>query len=413
MVGGIEGVFFIVSDFEMTVEKLVYGGEGLGRLEGRAVLAPFVLPGERVRVRVVAEKPGLLRASLIEVLTASPERAAPPCPHFGRCGGCHYQHAPYDLQLALKRAILEDQLRRIGKIEPPSEIAVVAGEPWNYRNRVQLHIAGTQLGYREAQSHKLCPIEQCPIGSPTINGAIAILREMLREPRWPRSLRALELFTNETEIQLNVLEAERPVARRFFEWCAWRIPGFAPGPLDYAAGGYAWRVSSGSFFQVNRFLIDSLVDTALGGAEGETALDLYAGVGLFSLPLARRFASVTAVESGARAVRDLRFNAERAGISLAAEQGSAEGLLETVQSAPDFVLLDPPRAGFGKRMVERLAQLRVPRLAIVSCDPATLARDLTGLLSTGYQIQRMTLVDLFPQTYHIETVVQLLHVNST
>ena len=413
MVGGIEGVFFIVSDFEITVEKLVYGGEGLGRLEGRAVLVPFVLPGERVRVQAVAEKPGLLRAGLIEVLASSAARTAPLCPHFGRCGACHYQHAPYDLQLAMKRAILEDQLRRIGKIEPPSQIAVVAGEPWNYRNRVQLHIAGTQLGYREAQSHKLHPIEQCPISSPAINGAIAILREMLHEPRWPRFLRALELFTNETEIQLNVLEGERPVARRFFEWCAGRVPGFVPGPLDYAAGGYAWRVSSGSFFQVNRFLIDSLVDAALGGAEGETALDLYAGVGLFSLPLARRFASVTAVESGSRAVQDLRFNAERAGVSLRAEQGNAEGFLEAVQRAPDFVLLDPPRAGFGKRIVDRLAQLRVPRLAIVSCDPATLARDLTGLLSTGYQIQSMTLVDLFPQTYHIETVVQLLHVNST
>ncbi len=406
MVGGFEGVNFILSDFEITVEKLVYGGEGLGRLEGRAVLAPFVLPGERVRVRGVAEKPGLLRARLLEVLAAAPERVAPPCPYFGRCGGCHYQHAPYETQLALKRGILEDQLRRIGKIAAP-EITVVAGEPWAYRNRVQLHIAKGALGYLEAQSHKICPIAECPIASPAINAAIATLREMLADSRWPRFLRAIELFTNETEIQLNVLETEHPVARRFFDWCAERIPGLVSGALDYPAAGHTWRVSHGSFFQVNRFLIDKLVETALDGAEGQTALDLYAGVGLFSLALAERFASVTAVESGARAAGDLRANAERAGIALGVEQTDAEVWLEQLQTAPDFVLLDPPRAGIGKHMVARLAQLRPPKLALISCDPATLARDLAGLLAAGYRIDRLTLVDLFPQTYHLETVAHL------
>jgi 23S rRNA (uracil1939-C5)-methyltransferase len=407
MVGEFEGVIFILSDFEITVEKLVYGGEGLGRLEGRAVLAPFVLPGERVRLRIVSEKPGLVRAGLLEVLAAAPERVAPPCPYFMRCGGCHYQHAPYEMQLALKRAILEDQLRRIGKIAPSAEIGVVAGEPWGYRNRVQLHIANGALGYREAQSRKLCAVERCPIGSPAINVAIATLREMLRDARWPRFLRGIELFTNEAEMQLNVLETEHPVARRFFDWCGERIAGLVSGALDYGAAGHVWRVSYGSFFQVNRFLIDRLVETALDGAEGQTALDLYAGVGLFSLALARRFASVTAVESGARTAGDLRFNAERAGLGLRVEQTDAEVWMEQLETAPDFVVLDPPRAGIGKRMVERLAQLRPPKLAIVSCDPATLARDLAGLTAAGYRIDRLTLVDLFPQTYHLEAVAHL------
>jgi 23S rRNA (uracil1939-C5)-methyltransferase len=402
-----EGVIFILSDFEITVEKLVYGGEGLGRLEGRAVLAPFVLPGERARVRGVAERPGLLRAGLLEVLAPAPERVAPECPYFMRCGGCHYQHAPYAMQLTLKCAILEDQLRRIGKIAPPAEIGVVAGEPWSYRNRVQLHIANGALGYRAAQSHKLCAIESCPISSPAINATIGILREMLTDSRWPRFVRAIELFTNETGVQLNVVEADRPVARRFFDWCAERIPGLISGVLDYQAAGHLWRVSHGSFFQVNRFLIDKLVETALDGAEGQTALDLYAGVGLFSLALAKRFAEVTAVESGARAADDLRCNAERAGLALRVEQTDAEVWMEQLETAPDFVLLDPPRAGIGKRMVERLAQLRPPRLAIVSCDPATLARDLAGLVAAGYRIDRLTLVDLFPQTYHLETVTHL------
>jgi 23S rRNA (uracil1939-C5)-methyltransferase len=402
-----EGVIIILSDFEITVEKLVYGGEGLGRLEGRAVLTPFVLPGERARVRVVSEKPGMVRAGLREVLEAAPERVAPACPYFMRCGGCHYQHAPYEMQLALKRGILEDQLRRIGKIAPPGQIEVVAGEPWGYRNRVQLHIAGGALGYRAAQSHKLCPIESCPISSPAINGAIGVLREMLRDPRWPRFVRGIELFTNETEMQLNVVEADRPVARRFFDWCAERIPGLVSGGLDYQAAGHLWRVSHGSFFQVNRFLIGKLVETALDGAAGQTALDLYAGVGLFSLAMAERFAAVTAVESGAHAAGDLRCNAERAGLAVRVEQTDAEVWMEQLQTAPDFVLLDPPRAGIGKRMVERLAQLRPPRLAVVSCDPATLARDLAGLTAAGYGIERLTLVDLFPQTYHLETVARL------
>ena len=407
MVGGVQGVFFIVSDFEFMVDKLVYGGGGLGRLEGRAVLVPFVLPGERVRVRTASEKPGLVHATLLEVLAASPERITPRCPYFTYCGGCHYQHARYPLQLLLKRAILEDQLRRIGKIEPPAEIEILAGEPWNYRNRLQLHIDRAELGYRQAQSHRLCPIASCPIASPAINAAIEILRDMLRDPRWPRFIRTIELFTDETQMQLNVLETERPVARRFFDWCAERLPGWVDGALDYAAAGYTWRVSSGSFFQANRFLIDSLIERAIDGAEGATALDLYAGVGLFSLPLVRRFAAVTAVESGTRAVEDLRLNAERAGITIQAERGNAEAFLQNLETAPDFVMLDPPRAGIGKRMVDSLSRVKAPRIAMVSCDPATLARDLSGLLSAGYRIERMTLVDLFPQTFHLETIVQL------
>ena len=149
-------VILIVSNFEVTVEKLVYGGDGLARLDGRVVLTPFVLPGERIRAQAEREKPGLVRARTLEVLEPAPERVAAPCPHFGRCGGCHYQHAPYDIQLAAKRSILAEELRRLGKIEPPGEIAVVAGEPCGYRNRVQLHVERGRIGYREARSHKLC-----------------------------------------------------------------------------------------------------------------------------------------------------------------------------------------------------------------------------------------------------------------
>ena len=388
----------------MTVEKLVYGGDGLARLDGRVVLAPFVLPGERIRAAAEQEKPGLIRARALDVLAPAPERVEPPCPYFGRCGGCHYQHAPYEYQLAAKRAILAEEIRRLGKLEPP-EIEIAAGEPWGYRNRVQLHIAGGRIGYWEPRSHKLCAIERCPISSPKLNQAIGALNGMLPDPRWPRFVRSLELFTDEQAIQLTVLETERPVARRFFEWCAESIPGLVDGPLDYEG---RFRVGKTSFFQVNRFLAGQLVESALGGAAGETAIDLYAGVGLFTLPMARQFAAVTAVESGAGAIRDLKFNVERAGISnVRTEQKSVEDFLAGLNTAPDFFLLDPPRAGLGKAVVRRICELRPPAVTIVSCDPATLARDLAGLAAGNYRILGIRLVDLFPQTYHMETVVQL------
>lgn len=376
------------------------------------MLAPYVLPGERVRAEVAREKPGLIWARTLEVLDPAADRIAPQCPYFGRCGGCHYQHASYQAQLAAKRAILGEELRRLGKIEPPADIQVLAGEPWAYRNRVQLHIEGQSLGYREARSRKLCPITQCPIASPKLNEAIAALNGMLRDRRWPRFLRSLEIFADEQYVQLNIMETAQPVARRFFDWCAERIPGLVAGALDYDG---RFRVSRNSFFQVNRFLIDALVENAIVGAFGETAIDLYSGVGLFAVALARSFQRVVAVESNSAAVGDLRFNAERgAGVPachpgvIQAEQATAEAYLEALAAAPDFILLDPPRAGMGKAIVRRLLELKPRRLTIVSCDPATLARDLALLLGGGWRIEQMTLVDLFPQTYHLETVVHLI-----
>ena len=388
------------------MEKLVYGGDGLARLDGRVVFAPFVLPGERIRVRPEQEKPGLIHAKTLAVVEASAERVAAPCPVFGRCGGCHYQHAGYQYQVEAKRQILAEALRRVGKMAAPAEIAVLAGEPWGYRNRVQLQVSGGKLGFREGRSHKMCAVGQCPIASPKINQAMEILRGMLRDRRWPRMVRSLELFTDETSVQLNVIETDRPVAKRFFEWCAENIPGLVEGALDYQG---RFRVSRGSFFQVNRFLLEGLVEAAVAGAEGDSAFDLYAGVGLFAPALARKFRQVTAVESGAGAVRDFEFNAERAGCgNVRAEMRMVEEFLQEREQPADFVLLDPPRAGLGKVVVQRLAELEPRQVAMVACDPATLARDLAGMLAAGYGVERITMIDLFPQTYHLEAVV-LLH----
>ena len=385
---------------------MIYGGDGLARHEGQVVMAPFVLPGETVTVTLDPPHKGLRRGRVQRVDAPAAERQAAPCPLFARCGGCHYQHAPYELQLAWKREILREVLRRVGKIEAPDDIPALAGEPWGYRNRIQIHAAAGRLGFLEPGSRTLCPARACPIASPRLNQALADLAEMARSPRWPAFLRSLELFTNESQVQLNVLETSRPLARHFFDWCARSLPG-ASEPLEYPTRDFRFRVGGRSFFQVNRFLLDALVDAALADARGNHALDLYAGVGLFSLPLARRFARVTAVETTRAAAQDLAFNAARAGLPVDVRQASVENFLAEFRETPDFILADPPRSGLGKHTVRRLVELKTPLLVIVACDPATLARDLAVLAASGYRIDSLILVDLFPQTYHLESIARL------
>jgi 23S rRNA (uracil1939-C5)-methyltransferase len=389
-----------MSHHDVQIDKWVYGGEGLSRIDGRVVLVPSVLPGESVRIDAGKD----VHASLVEVLTPAPERVEPPCPLFTTCGGCHYQHASYEYQLARKVEILREQLQRVGKIKFEGEIDVISGPPLGYRNRAQFHIAGGKIGYLAARSHELVPVEgECPVSSPRLNQALAEMRGRLSDPRFPRFVQAVEIFTNESDVQINVIESEHAVARRFYEWCE------SKQAIDYQTGFGTFRVSSRSFFQVNRFLVEKLVEAAIPEQGGESALDLYAGVGLFALPMARRFRSVTAVETGSSAAHDLEFNASRAELVVKVEQARVEDYLERLQAtsgtAPEFVLADPPRAGLGKDVVGHLQRLAPPRVTIVSCDPATLARDLAGL--AGYQIESMTLVDLFPQTFHLEAVVRL------
>jgi len=387
----------------LTVEKLVYGGDGLSRAEGQVILTPFVLTGEQVEVEPGETRSGVMRAALRQVVTTSSDRMPAPCPYFGTCGGCHYQHATYEAQLKAKLAILRETLERVGRIPAPEEIPVISAEPWGYRNRAQFHIQDRKLGYRARGSHKLVAIDQCPISSPKINDCIITLNRMLRDGRWPKFITLLEVFTNEQQVQLNVLEAGQVVAKRFFEWAAEELGGLVDGPLEY--GGF--RVSPNSFFQVNRFLVEQMAQAVVGEARGDHALDLYSGAGLFSVPLARQFGQVTAVESGSGAVRDLEFNAGRAGVKVRAVGAHVDAFLRTIETRPDFVLADPPRTGLGKEVVGKLAEWKPERITLVSCDPSTFARDLAGLVGAGYGMEELTLIDLFPQTFHIETICKL------
>ena len=388
------------------IEKPIYGGNFLAREEGKAIFVPLVLPGERARVRLVEEKRGYATAELEEILTPSPRRIVPACPHFGPCGGCQYQHAEYSFQLRQKLEIFRETLQRLGGIVFDDEIEVLAGEPWHYRNRIQLHFREEEAGFHRRGSHELVGIDHCYISSPMLNEVIVKLSAASKQPEWPRFLRSLEIFTNETQVQLNVIDSTRPVAVRFFDWCATFLPGLSAGAVDYSAARHTFRISRGSFFQVNRFLIDTLVEETMGAAAGRRAIDLYAGVGLFSLALAERFELVEAVERGGPAYRDLEWNAKEAAPNIRPSRVSAEEFLQNVSDPPDLIVADPPRAGLGKEATAELLRIRAPRIVLVSCDPATLTRDLKKLLA-AYKIERLSLIDLFPQTYHFEAVAHL------
>ena len=384
---------------ELLIEKLINGGDALARDNGKVVLTPFVLPGERVTARAVSSRKDLTRAQATAIMTGSPHRVQARCPFFTACGGCAYQHADYAYQVAQKVEILKDVLARIGRFTPPETIRTITGPEWGYRNRVQLHFDGRRLGYHRAGSHEVVAVNECSIASPALNRAIERLSAMARSRRWPAFLRTFELFTNEDQTVFNTLDAgSQRLSRGFFEWIDAEVPGALDTALDYDG----FRVSHRSFFQINRFLIHQLTETATEGAQGGSCLDLYAGVGLFSRALAGCFRQVTAVEAVQSAARDLEVNVPQ----VAVVRQAAEDYLLTLDATPDYVIADPPRAGLTAKVTRELLRIKPPRVTLVSCDPATLARDLAAL-QPAYGIDSITLIDLFPQTAGIETISQL------
>src|SRR6266850_1923121 len=426
---------------KLTIEKMAYGGDGLAHLppddsgRGKTGFVPFVLPGEEVEASVIEEKPGFVRAKAEQIVKASPLRFEAPCPYFQRCGGCHYQHTSYENQLAIKSQILRETLLRTARIDWKEEIHTLPSPPWNYRNRTRMKMrhAPFALGYYRFNSHELLPVETCPISSPLINKAIDAVWKQGRASLLDKESAEIEFFANATDDKLlieiylsgkgNDALLEKSAAN-FFKSIVVDLPeaagvaAFFQGPaaqtfgyegsdsLQYKTAVAEFRVSAGSFFQVNRFLIDDLVNTATADASGKLAWDLYAGVGLFSAALAKHFERVIAVEAGVASADDLKHNAPR---NVKAIQSTTEAFLNSKgkRPKPDFILVDPPRAGLGQAVAKRLAAIEAGQVAYVSCDPATLARDLRVLLDAGYKIEQMHLADLFPQTFHIESIVRL------
>ena len=398
---------------KLRIEKAIYGGDGLARVPaGKTVFVPGTLPGELVEAAIASDRRSFATGELESILEPSAERVVPGCEYVPRCGGCQYQHAGPAYQLQMKLDILKETLAR-AHVPSPGEISIVAGEPWGYRNRIRLHAKGGAVGYLRRGSHKLLPVTHCPIAAPLLEQAIAAVA------RVSSLADEVELFTNDDQLLVSLWQ-ERDM-QAFAEKMRAEVPAlagvgvFSPQSgtmthwgqrsLTYTVSGHPYQVSLGSFFQVNRFLLPRLLELVVKNRSGRLAWDLYSGVGLFARAL--DFENVTAVESEGFSVDDLKKNLEGTRHRVVCSS-TVDFLRSAAQAKPDLIVVDPPRAGLGKEVCAHLVRIAAPNIIYVSCDPATLARDLQALLQSGYSVQAMTLVDLFPQTFHLETVTVLV-----
>ena len=425
----------------VSIEKLVYGGDGLAHEGERTVFVPFVLPGEEVRVALKSQKKRTAWASPIEIVKAAESRIAPKCSHFKVCGGCQYQHIESAPQVQFKTEILRETLSRLGGIRWDGEIKSHAAAPFEYRNRAQWAVRSAMpraMGYFLPESSQIVAVDECPVLSPLLARTFHQLQELTRANSLPGEIEEIEAFADSVDEKLALNVAfheftESPAT--LFKFFGDALPQLeslllldqkknrfelsGPGYLTHKAGGFDFRVSHLSFFQVNRFLIDNLLQSVIAEKRGSLALDLYAGVGFFSLPLARSFERVIAVDANLAAIRDLRANSEAAGLNVISHNLHSEEFLKKCDEKPGLIILDPPRSGLGQAATTQLARVQAPEIIYLSCDPSTLARDLAILLQTErmpasakpdaprYEIASVELFDLFPQTHHIETLVHL------
>jgi 23S rRNA (uracil1939-C5)-methyltransferase len=401
---------------EVTFSGLTYGGDALGHLEdGRAVFVPFVLPGERVRVRLLEDKGRFARGEMMEMLRSAPERIEARCKHFGACGGCHYQHLPYEHQLTAKAAILRDQLAHVGGIKaPPLEPTVASPSPWHYRNQVQFHLASNgRLGYmgtrRRGPTRKVVPIDECHLPEPAIDslwpemdfeGHAGIERISIRAGSDGDLLAVLE--SNSPNEPLLEIEASVSVLH-MFDGDTVVIAGEDHVTLRVMDRDF--RVTPPAFFQVNTAVAEMMVQHVLDlmPAEAGVVVDAYCGGGLFSAFLAARCRRLIGIESLPAACEDFSFNLdEYENVELYTD--TVERVLPLLEAKPSMLVVDPPRAGLEHGALEAIVKMEPGLLVYISCDPATLARDAGRLISAGWRLDRVRPFDLFPQTYHIESI---------
>ncbi|MCA8977247.1 MAG: class I SAM-dependent RNA methyltransferase [Planctomycetes bacterium] len=416
---------------EVTAERLAFGGNAIARHQGIVIFVPFAAPGDRLRIEITEAKDSFVRGRIVELLSPGATRVEPRCRHFGDCGGCQFQHVEYAEQVRQKAAFVRDALVRIGGFDWPEPIAVHSAEPWGYRSRTQLKLKATSglrtdgkhgrlrrrerkhmtetpveerngrpvLGFHRAFSHSVLDIEQCPVLAPELERGIADVRAALAE-----------LDRKDLPYQI-----EGAVGRDGASWAP-DLPGIRKELVEHVVGRFRYLIEPESFFQGNRHLVQALVDAAIGDERGELAYDLYAGVGLFSLPLSDRFARVVAVEDERRAATLGRVNVKINGcdkvsyLRATTEQFLRQELRRKQRGQdrerPDLVVLDPPRTG-ARPAVPALLELAARRMVYVSCDPQTMARDLRDLVAGGYELQAVEAFDMFPQTWHVESVARL------
>ena len=383
---------------DVKIEKIVPNGFGLAFAENLTVFVPLSAKGDKLRVRINQLKGKTAFAEIVEIIEPSSERTEPRCPYFGRCGGCNFQQITYAAQLEAKVGIVRDCLTRIGKINYEREIPIVPSPTdYEYRSRAGWHLDSREkkFGYFQRKSHDIIDVETCPILVSELEQTLKSFRE---NPPW-------ESFWNK------IVEVEAATAGG--ETSVYSVEIIEPTrEISSASGGETYFYDATSFFQGNSFLIEPLIEIALKDAGGKTALDLYCGVGLFSLPLARKFAAVVGVEGNDRAIDFAKKNADNARLSNIKFycEDVSDWLKENAEISKnlDFVLLDPPRSGTEKETIENLLKIKPKQISYVSCEPSTLARDLKILTESDYRIESIVALDLFPQTHHVETVVRLL-----
>lgn len=379
------------------VERIVPRGFGISFVEGLTVMTTLAVPGDVLDVRLVDLKKRLAFAEIVDVVEPGPERVEPVCKYFGTCGGCDFQQLSYEAQLRAKVGIIQDCLRRIGKIDPVPTIATHASpRAYGYRSRARWHfdLGQQKVGYYRRDSRNLIDIDSCPILTPELESGFQEIRRELFSERMA--------LADEGEIDGSV-SGDGQVSIASSELAA------RTDDLKFSVAGETWRYSARAFFQANHFLIEPLIQAAIGEASGALAYDLYSGVGLFTLPLARRFESVRAVEGWADSVEFARQNVAEALLSNASiEQSSVSRFLRNATHEEiDLIVLDPPRSGTEPGVIEAIAELNPRLISYISCEPSMLARDLRVLLDRGYKIDSLHAVDLFPQTHHVETVARL------
>jgi 23S rRNA (uracil1939-C5)-methyltransferase len=399
--------------FDIQLEKFTYGGEALGRLpDNRAVFIPFGLPGETVRVRLTQEKKNFARGEIVEILESSPNRIDAKCKHFGECGGCHYQNLPYEKQLQAKTEILIDQLKRIGRIEyPPVQKFVASPNPWNYRNHIQFSLNGDgKLGFQKSNSNQIVPIDECHLPETSIN---ELWPQLEFEPE--TNVERVSLRGGIDEDMMLVLESATSETPELEIEAGISITHVYEGNTVVIAGsdhimmnvlGRDFKVSASSFFQVNTTMAGKMVEHLLAQlpiTEISTILDVYCGVGLFSAFLAPKCKTMIGIESSESACEDFTVNLDEFD-NVELYEGSAEYVIPHLEAKPDILLVDPPRAGLDKAVVDGILKLNPGLVAYVSCDPSTLSRDASRLIGGGYKLKEVKPFDLFPQTYHIESI---------
>ncbi|WP_457568464.1 class I SAM-dependent RNA methyltransferase [Desulfurobacterium sp.] len=420
---------------QIEIEKLVYGGKGLGRHRGRTFFVPFTAPGDIVEIRETARKSGYSEGEVLKILKRSKNRTAPKCPYFGRCGGCDWQHIDYKAQVEFKKNILEENLQKIGRIKKPNIDEVIPSpSPWHYRNRAQLKVKNGKVGFYAKGTHEIVDIDTCYILKEDLAGAIPGIKELIKKlATEPAEVHLYSSSKGEVilklvyqgkfkKVTLNLEEIRDILKINVIGFGIYktgesgypeRIKFFGKDFTYEHVDKFKFRVSADSFFQVNRYQVGNLIRKVSSGAMEYQYLlagDLYCGVGTLTIPVGRYVHRAFGIEASFPAVSDALFNKDINGlrnISFYCRE-TEEGIEIVKESNPDLIVIDPPRSGLSQRIVREIASIpRLKRIIYVSCNPSTLARDIALFYQHGVHMEKSKLIDMFPQTFHIETIAFL------